>query len=131
LIVGYIILSIAIMGTAASTVVLVLSVVGAIKFRRSADQERKTIEETAHNGPGIRRAAQRISGFLRCLAARSRALCASKQTNAAAGTGIAGGAISAVLGIYGIRAQRVAPEFWMRIQICWPRSVRAEPISES
>ena len=34
------------------------------------------LEEPAQNGPGIKRATQRASGFLLCLVARSRALCA-------------------------------------------------------
>jgi hypothetical protein len=36
-------------------------------------------EEHAQNGRGVKLAAQRASGFLSSLAARSRALCAFKQ----------------------------------------------------
>ncbi len=36
------------------------------------------IEELAQNGRGIKRASLRSGDFLDCLAARSRALCASK-----------------------------------------------------
>ena len=37
------------------------------------------IKEPAQNVPGITRATQRASGFLPCLVARSRALCALKE----------------------------------------------------
>jgi ceramide glucosyltransferase len=53
LVVVDILLAIAIVGTIASTVVLVLSILGAIKFRRSIQRDRKTYEKWAAKLPPV------------------------------------------------------------------------------
>jgi ceramide glucosyltransferase len=53
LVVADIILAIAVAGTIASTVVLVLSILGAVKFRRSADRDRTTYEKRAAQLPPV------------------------------------------------------------------------------
>ena len=49
-----------------------------------------SIKEPAQDGGGLRRSAPRISEFLCCLAARIRALCASKTNLAAFSAGVLG-----------------------------------------
>ena len=53
MIVAYVIAAVAIAGTVASTVVLVLSTLGAIKFRRSVERDRKTYERWAAQLPAV------------------------------------------------------------------------------
>ena len=48
-----ILLTVAIVGTVSSTVVLFLSILGAIKFRRSAQRDRKTYEKWAAKLPPV------------------------------------------------------------------------------
>jgi len=49
----YLLLAIALIGTAASSVVLVLSILGAVKFRRSAERDRKPYAEWADKLPPV------------------------------------------------------------------------------
>ncbi|MBZ5611939.1 MAG: glycosyltransferase [Acidobacteriia bacterium] len=53
MVVAYTILAIALVGTIASTVVLVLSILGAVKFRRSADRDRKIHDEWSADLPPV------------------------------------------------------------------------------
>ena len=53
MVVAYIILAVAVAGTIASTVVLVLSVLGAVKFRRSANRDRKIYEKWSADLPPV------------------------------------------------------------------------------
>ena len=53
MVIAYIILSVAVAGTIASTVVLVLSTLGAVKFRRSAARDRRTYERWSANLPPV------------------------------------------------------------------------------
>jgi ceramide glucosyltransferase len=52
-VVAAIILAVAVVGTISSTVVLVLSILGAVKFRRSVDRDRQTYEKWANQLPPV------------------------------------------------------------------------------
>ena len=53
IVVAYIVAAVAVAGTVASSVVLVLSILGAVKFRRSAERDRKTFEKWAAQLPPV------------------------------------------------------------------------------
>ncbi len=53
MIIAYIILAVAIVGTISSTIVLVLSVLGAVKFRQSAQRDRRTYERWSADLPPV------------------------------------------------------------------------------
>ncbi len=53
MVVAYIVLAVAVAGTIASTVVLVLSTIGAVKFRRSRERDRKIHDQWAANLPPV------------------------------------------------------------------------------
>lgn len=53
MVIAYVILAIAVAGTMASTVVLVLAILGAVKFRRSSDRDRQLYQKCAADLPPV------------------------------------------------------------------------------